>query len=92
MTRPCYYTKECPHQRDIEVRGSRAVQHCIEVSLVPLAPRTPARLATRNPNDGMPEEMASDRMHMSPEVLREHYNVQSEEDKRNLQRRFLNNL
>jgi hypothetical protein len=40
----------------------------------------------------MPEEMTSDRMDMSPEVLREHYNVQSQEDKRNLQRQFLDNI
>lgn len=45
----------------------------------------------KNPNDGMPEEMGSDRMDMSPEVLREHYNAQAEEDKRALQREFLEN-
>jgi hypothetical protein len=40
----------------------------------------------------MPEEMASDRADMSPEVLREHYNAQTEEDKRGLQREFLDNI
>jgi hypothetical protein len=37
----------------------------------------------------MPEEMVGDRMDMSPEILREHYNEQSEADKRRLQRQFL---
>lgn len=37
----------------------------------------------------MPEEIASDRMDMSPEVVREQYNEQTEEDK---QRRFLDNI
>lgn len=41
---------------------------------------------------GMPEETASDRMDMSPEVLREHYNVQTEEDKRALQGEFLDDI
>lgn len=43
-------------------------------------------------HDGIPEEMASDRMDMSPEVIREYYNAQTEEDKRELQRTFLDNL
>lgn len=40
----------------------------------------------------MPDERVSDQMNMSPEGLREHYNAQTEEDKRKLQRRFLNDL
>jgi hypothetical protein len=40
----------------------------------------------------MPEEMASDRADMSPEVLREQYDTQAEEDKRGLQREFLDNM
>jgi len=48
--------------------------------------------ATKNLNDGMPEEMVGDRLDMSPEVLREHYYEQSEADKRKLQRQFLNGL
>jgi hypothetical protein len=37
----------------------------------------------------MPADMTSDRMDMSPEVLEEHYNEQTEDDKRRLQRKFL---
>jgi len=48
--------------------------------------------ASRDLNDGMPGEMASDRADMSTEVLREHDNAQTEEDKRGLQREFLDNM
>lgn len=93
MTRPCYYTNECPHDHDIE--ECEAVGQYNTASKCPSS-RSPHALrrgsATKNLNDGMPEEMASDRMDMSPEVLREHYNAQTEEDKRELQRRFLNDL
>lgn len=37
----------------------------------------------------MPEEMASDRMDMTPEAIRDHYNAQTDADKRSLQLDFL---
>lgn len=37
----------------------------------------------------MPEEMASDWMDMTPEVLWDYYNAQTEDDKRSSQRDFL---
>lgn len=93
MTRPCYYTNDCPHDRDID--ECEAVGQYNSASKCPSS-RSPHALrrgaATKNLNDGMPEEMTSDRMDMSPEVLREHYNAQTEEDKRGLQRQFLDNI
>lgn len=93
MTRPCYYTNECPHDRDLD--ECEAVGQYNNASKCPSS-RLPHALrrgaATKNLNDGMPEEMASDRMDMSTEVLREHYNAQTEGDKRNLQRRFLDSI
>lgn len=93
MTRPCYYTNECPHDRDLV--KCEAVGQYNSASKCPSS-RSPHALrrgaATKNLNDGMPEEMASDRMDMSTEVLREHYNAQTEDDKRNLQRRFLDSI
>ncbi|ESP87734.1 site-specific recombinase XerD [Candidatus Halobonum tyrrellensis G22] len=89
VTRPCYYTNECPHDR--EINECEAVGDYNTASKCPSS-RSPHTLrrgaATRNLNDGMPEEMASDRMDMTPDVLREHYNVQTEDDKRRLQREF----
>jgi site-specific recombinase XerD len=93
MTRPCYYTDECPHNREIE--ECETVGHYNTASKCPSS-RSPHTLgrgaATKNLNDGMPEEMASDRMVMTPEVLRDHYNAQTEDDKRELQRQFLDDI
>jgi len=41
---------------------------------------------------GSAEEMASDRLDMSPEVLRERYDAQTEEDERGLRREFLDTI
>jgi len=93
VTRPCYYTNECPHDRKIE--ECEAVGDYNNASKCPssLSPHALRRgSVTRDLNNGMPEEMASDRADMSPEVLREHYNAQTEEDKRGLQREFLDNM
>jgi site-specific recombinase XerD len=93
VTRPCYYTNECPHDRDLD--ECEAVGEYNSASKCPSS-HSPHALrrgsATRDLNDGMPEEMASDRLDMSPGVLREHYNAQTEEDKRGLQREFLDNM
>ncbi len=90
VTRPCYYTGGCPHDREIE--ECEAVGHYNTASKCPSS-RSPHTLrrgaATRNLNEGMPEEMAGDRLDMTPEVLRDHYNAQTEDDKRSLQREFL---
>jgi len=91
LTRPCMITGECPHGRDVST--CEATGDYNEASKCPDS-RSPHALrrgrATKNLNDGMPEEMVSDRMDMSPEVLREHYNEQTSRDKRRLQREFLN--
>lgn len=93
MTRPCYYTDGCPHDREIE--ECEAVGHYNTASKWPSSQSPPTLRfgeATKNLNDGMPEELASDRMDMTPEVLRDHYNAQTEEDKRSLQREFINDF
>ena len=92
-TRPCFYRGEYPHDRDLD--ECAAVGEYNSASKCPSS-HSPHALrrgsATRDLNDGMPEEMASGRLDMSPEVLREHYNAQTEEDKRGLQREFLANM
>jgi len=91
MTRPCFYSNGCPHDRDTD--ECEAVGDYNQASKCPSS-RSPHTLrrgrATANANNQMPEEMICDRMDMSPEVFREHYRQQTEDDKRELQREFLN--
>lgn len=90
---PCVCTTECPHDRDLG--ECEAVEDYNTASKRPssLAPHALRRgSVARDLNDGMPEETASDRTDTSPEILREHYNAQTEEDKRGLQREFLDNM
>jgi site-specific recombinase XerD len=90
VTRPCFYTDECPLDREISecdaANSYNAASKCPDSR----SPHTLRRgRATENANDGMPEEMICDRMDMSPDVFREHYRQQTEDDKRALQRKFL---
>jgi integrase len=93
VTRPCYYTNEYPNDRTLD--ECEAVGQYNSASKCPSL-HSPHALrrgsATRDLNDGMPEGIASDRLDKSPEVLQEHYNAQTEEDKRGLQREFLDNM
>jgi len=91
ITRPCFYSDECPHDRVQD--ECEAVGDYNNASKCPSS-RSPHTLrrgrATENANNSMPEEMICDRMDMSPDVFREHYRQQTENDKRSLQREFLN--
>lgn len=89
VTRSCYYTSECSHDCDLD--ECEAVGEYGSASNCPSSHSPHALIhgsVTRELNDGMPEEMASDWADMSPEVLRERYNARTEEDKRGLQREF----
>jgi integrase len=92
MTRPCWRGEACPHDDEPDPPDCEAAGSMTGASKCPSS-RSPHALrrgrATANLNDGMPPDMTSDRMDMSPEVLEEHYNEQTEDDKRRLQRQFL---
>ena len=86
MTRPCHYTNECPIDRDIE--GCEATEwdkaeKCPE-SVKPHSIRRSAITAWLN--EGHSKELVSDRMDVSPDVLEEHYDQRTEEQKRELRR------
>jgi len=90
MTRPCWYGADCPEERDpdeCEAAGPKQAASKCPASRSPHALRRGR--ATANLNKGMTKDMTSERMDMSREVLDEHYNKQTEEDKRRLQRKFL---
>lgn len=89
-TRPCDYSDECPHDREIEECEAAGRYNFASQCPSSRSPHTLRRgRATKNSNNGMPEEMVCDRMDMSPEVFREHYRQSTEENKRALQREFL---
>jgi len=86
MTRPCEYTGECPHGRDIE--------DC-EATTYSKAARCPSSVSPHDLrrsaitvwlNDGHSKELISDRMNVSTDVLEKHYDGRSKEDKRRLRR------
>jgi site-specific recombinase XerD len=89
LTRPCYYSNECPHDR--EINGCEATAYD-SASKCPssVSPHPVRRSAiTAWLDDGYSKELLSDRMDVSVEVLEEHYDARSEEQKRELRREML---
>lgn len=85
-TRPCYYTNECPVDRDIatcEANSWENASDCPE-SVKPHSLRRGAITAWLN--EGHSKELVSDRMDVSPDVLEEHYDQRTEEEKRKLRK------
>ncbi|MFC5135283.1 MULTISPECIES: tyrosine-type recombinase/integrase [Haloferacaceae] len=86
LTRPCYYTDKCPHDRDIsdcEATTFNHAQRCPS-SVTPHPIRRSA--ITYWLNQGHPKELVSDRMNVSKKVLDKHYDERTEEEKRELRR------
>ncbi|PAU78799.1 integrase [Halorubrum salipaludis] len=87
LTRPCHYTNECPHDREIDeceaAGGYNQAQRC--PSSVP--PHTIRRSAiTAWLNDGFAKELLSGRMNVRPSTLDKHYDARTESEKRELRR------
>lgn len=86
LTRPCYYSGECPHDRDqnaCEATEYRYSQRCPS-SVSPHPIRRSAITAWLN--DGHRKELISDRMDVSPDTLDKHYDARTESEKRELRR------
>ena len=86
LTRPCHYTGECPHERDIETCEAQAweyAQRCPS-SVSPHAIRRSA--ITHWLNQGHRKELISDRMNVSAKTLDKHYDARTESEKRQLRR------
>lgn len=85
-TRPCEYSGECPAGRNIEdceATKWKNAPDCPE-SVKPHSIRRSAITAWLN--EGHSKELVSDRMDVSPDVLEEHYDQRTEEEKRRLRR------
>ena len=86
LTRPCHYTGECPHDRDMddcEATQYRQAQRCPS-SVSPHPIRRGA--ITQWLNEGHRKELISDRMDVSTDTLDKHYDARSESEKRELRR------
>jgi site-specific recombinase XerD len=89
LTRPCHYGNDCPHDREIndcEANSFSNATNCPS-SVSPHPIRRSA--ITHWLDEGNSKELLSDRMDVSVEVLEEHYDARSEEQKRELRREML---
>jgi site-specific recombinase XerD len=86
LTRPCHYTNECPHDREID--------DC-EAANYKYAGRCPSSVSPHDIrrssishwlDEGHRKELVSERMDVGTDTLDEHYDVRTEEQKRRLRR------
>jgi len=92
VTRPCHYTGECPHGRDIgDCEGSNfnSASKCPS-SVSPHPIRRSA--ITAHLNADIPKEITADRVNVSVEVLDKHYDARSESEKRERRREHLTGI
>lgn len=89
LTRPCVYTNECPHDREIKncdaARKERAYECPSSHSLHPIR----RGAITLHLKEGWPKEALSERCDVSVEVLEKHYDARSEEEKRSGRRDYM---
>lgn len=86
LTRPCHYSGECPHDRDVESCDASTMEQAQRCpSSVP--PHSIRRSSiTAWLNEGHSKELLSDRMNVSTKTLEKHYDARTESEKRELRR------
>lgn len=92
LTKPCSYTGECPHGREIDDCDATAYDKAAECPSS-VSPHPIRRSAiTAHLNADVPKEIASERMAVSVDTLEQHYDARSKEDKRERRKDYLGNL
>jgi len=90
-TRPCMLT-ECPHDRNPETCEAMESDHASECP----STRSPHGIRrgsiTQHLRSGTPEEIVSDRMNVSSDILDKHYDRRSEREKMQLRKQFITEL
>jgi len=92
ITRPCYYGKDCSHDRDpdtCEAAGYGGWSKC--PSSVPPHPIRRSSI-THFLTEDMPEKVVNDRMNVGRDVLDKHYDKRDEEVKVEQRRGYLDNI
>lgn len=93
VTRPCIYSDGCPHERDPSecdaAQRSRDASDC--PSSVSGHPVRRGSITHHLRND-VPEKVVSDRCNVSQDVLDEHYDRRTEDEKMEQRRKFINDI
>jgi site-specific recombinase XerD len=92
ITRPCEYTGDCPHDREIkscEAMKADSASKCPS-SVSPHAIRRGA--ITHHLSKDVPEKIVSDRMNVGLDVLEKHYDRRTESEKAEQRRDYLDDL
>lgn len=92
-TRPCNFGGDCPHGKDPS--ECRAAQTQTEAYACPsTVSGHPVRRGaiTQYLRSDVPPRVVSDRMNVSQDILDEHYDVRSEDEKAEQRREYLNNV
>lgn len=91
-TRPCFYTGECPHDREIdrcEANSYSAASKCPSSK----SPHTLRRgYITAALNAGQPVDVTAERTNVSREVLDKNYDARTNSEKREIRKRHLKNI
>jgi site-specific recombinase XerD len=91
-TQPCEYTGHCPHEEEKSSCKFRDADHASKCPSS-VSPHPLRRSAiTHHLNQDVPIELASERMNVSVDTLEEHYDARSQEEKRQVRRRRLENM
>jgi site-specific recombinase XerD len=92
ITRPCEYTGECPHDREIdscEALERNKASTCPS-SVSPHAIRRGA--ITQHLSKDVPEKIVSDRMNVGLDVLEKHYDQRGEREKADQRRDYIEDI
>ena len=88
-TRPCVYTDECPHDRDLETCDALQTSRVHECPSV-LSPHPIRRGSiTYHLRADTPKEVVGSRMDLGMDVLEQHYDQRTPEEKLNQRRQYL---